>query len=104
MISSRTFRAFNFNIISCRFIYIVQLFEYNSAPFTIFEVFMDHFFFLLTGFHGLHVIFVRFLILVCFIRFLTRTSYTYSPCGLELAAWYWHFVDAVWFVLYLLII
>jgi cytochrome c oxidase subunit 3 len=103
MTSIRTYRAFNLNFTFSCIIYFIQLFEYISAPFSIFEVFMAHFFFLLTGFHGLHVILELFLIFVCFIRFLRRVSYTNTSRGFELAAWYWHFVDVIWLILFAIV-
>ena len=60
-------------------------------------------FFMLTGFHGLHV-FIGMLMLF-FITLRLRAGH-FTPerhFGFEGAAWYWHFVDVVWLGLYLLV-
>ncbi|HLN13074.1 MAG TPA: cytochrome c oxidase subunit I [bacterium] len=60
-------------------------------------------FFTLTGFHGLHVflglvLLAALLVLALAGQFRGRTS-----VGVECVALYWHFVDAVWIVLYTMI-
>ena len=60
-------------------------------------------FFMLTGFHGLHV-FIGMLMLF-FITMRLRAGH-FTPerhFGFEGAAWYWHFVDVVWLGLYFLV-
>jgi cytochrome c oxidase subunit 3 len=60
-------------------------------------------FFMLTGFHGLHV-FIGMLMLL-FITLRLRSGH-FTPerhFGFEGAAWYWHFVDVVWLGLYFLV-
>jgi cytochrome c oxidase subunit 3 len=60
-------------------------------------------FFMLTGFHGLHV-FVGMLMLLFITLRLMRGHFTpQRHFGFEGAAWYWHFVDVVWLGLYLLV-
>lgn len=58
-------------------------------------------FFLMTGFHGAHVVIGVLLIAWCFLRqLLTRC---YSPAryaSLENVGLYWHFVDVVWLFLF----
>ena len=61
-------------------------------------------FFLITGFHGLHVAIGVLLIIWCFLRQALTKCFTpaHHP-GLANVALYWHFVDVVWlFVLTLL--
>lgn len=60
-------------------------------------------FYLLTGFHGLHVIagvFVNFLI---WLRALRGGFGKDNTTGIELAGLYWHFVDLVWIILFTII-
>ena len=60
-------------------------------------------FFMLTGFHGLHV-FIGMLMLLFITLRLQKGHFTPERhFGFEGAAWYWHFVDVVWLGLYLLV-
>lgn len=60
-------------------------------------------FFLLTGFHGLHVTIGALTLLVIFIRLLRRHFSATQHFGFEAAAWYWHFVDVVWLGLFIFV-
>ncbi|MFC3679871.1 cytochrome c oxidase subunit 3 [Bacterioplanoides pacificum] len=60
-------------------------------------------FFLLTGFHGLHVTIGALTLLVIFIRLLRRHFSAAQHFGFEAAAWYWHFVDVVWLGLFIFV-
>ena len=57
----------------------------------------------LVGFHGLHVtigvIAMLIVLILAFGRELTEKFRT----GVELVGWYWHFVDAVWIVVFLVV-
>ncbi len=58
-------------------------------------------FFVITGFHGLHVFVGLLLILWCFLRQLFFRSFTpASHASLANTSLYWHFVDVVWVVVY----
>lgn len=60
-------------------------------------------FFMLTGFHGMHV-FVGMLMLLFITLRLQRGHFTPERhFGFEGAAWYWHFVDVVWLGLYVVV-
>ncbi|MDP2256637.1 MAG: cytochrome c oxidase subunit 3 [Polaromonas sp.] len=60
-------------------------------------------FYMLTGFHGFHV-FVGMLMLLFVTLRLQKGHFTPEKhFGFEGAAWYWHFVDVVWLVLYILV-
>ena len=60
-------------------------------------------FFMLTGFHGFHV-FVGMLMLTFITIRLMKGHFTPERhFGFEGAAWYWHFVDVVWLLLYFLV-
>lgn len=60
-------------------------------------------FFMLTGFHGMHV-FVGMLMLLFITLRLMKGHFTPDRhFGFEGAAWYWHFVDVVWLGLYLVV-
>ncbi len=60
-------------------------------------------FFMLTGFHGMHV-FVGMLMLLFITLRLQKGHFTPERhFGFEGAAWYWHFVDVVWLGLYVVV-
>jgi len=60
-------------------------------------------FFLLTGFHGLHVIIGTIILAVMLVRVFRGHFTADSHFGFEAAAWYWHFVDMVWIGLFLFV-
>jgi len=61
-------------------------------------------FFMLTGFHGFHVIMGATILLVQFLRAAVANHFTPDDqFGFEAAAWYWHFVDVVWVGLFLFV-
>lgn len=57
-------------------------------------------FFMLTGFHGLHVTIGTIMLIVMFIRSLAGHLTPGNHFAFEAAAWYWHFVDVVWLFLF----
>ena len=60
-------------------------------------------FFLLTGFHGFHVLLGATMLTVILIRLMKGHFTADHHFGFEGAAWYWHFVDVVWLGLYLFV-
>ncbi len=82
---------------------LIQLYEYANAPFSISDGIFPSVFYLLTGFHGLHVIIGTVFIAVQTIRVLKGHATTKYHLGFEAAAWYWHFVDVVWLLVFLLV-
>jgi heme/copper-type cytochrome/quinol oxidase subunit 3 len=78
----------------------VQAFEYHHAPFLFKGGIYPSTFYMATGFHGLHVLLGTVFLSVCYFR-AQKGHYTQeSHTSFELAAWYWHFVDAVWLFLF----
>jgi cytochrome c oxidase subunit 3 len=57
-------------------------------------------FYLLTGFHGAHVIVGVIMLTICFFRALAGDFTAHRHTGLQLSGWYWHFVDVVWIFLF----
>lgn len=57
-------------------------------------------FFLLTGFHGLHVTLGAIMLLVVWLRVVRGHFTPDSHFAFEGVAWYWHFVDVVWLGLF----
>ena len=60
-------------------------------------------FFMLTGFHGLHVLIGMLMLLFITLRLQKGHFTPERHFGFEGAAWYWHFVDVVWLGLYILV-
>lgn len=60
-------------------------------------------FFMLTGFHGFHVLVGMIMLLVITLRLQKGHFSSKRHFGFEGAAWYWHFVDVVWLGLYVLV-
>nr|YP_003734710.1 cytochrome c oxidase subunit III [Cotesia vestalis]ACH71094.1 cytochrome c oxidase subunit III [Cotesia vestalis] len=80
-----------------------QYLEYNESFFSINDSVYGSIFFMLTGFHGFHVIVGTIFNLVMLIRFMKKHMSLYHFFGFEASSWYWHFVDLVWLFLYLFI-
>jgi cytochrome c oxidase subunit 3 len=57
-------------------------------------------FFMATGFHGFHVFVGTIFLAVCLARVYKGHFTPEKHVGFEAAAWYWHFVDVVWLVLF----
>lgn len=60
-------------------------------------------FYLLTGFHGFHVLVGMLMLLFITLRLQSGHFTAQRHFGFEGAAWYWHFVDVVWLFLYVLV-
>jgi cytochrome c oxidase subunit 3 len=60
-------------------------------------------FFMLTGFHGLHVTIGATMLLVMLFRVLKGHFDAERHFAFEATAWYWHFVDVVWLLLFVLV-
>lgn len=82
------------------FLYM-QWIEYNEAQFSIADRVYGSTFFIATGFHGIHVtIGTVFLFYVFLILLSCKITYNHH-FSFEAAAWYWHFVDVVWLILFI---
>ena len=60
-------------------------------------------FFMLTGFHGLHVTIGAIMLLVIWLRVLKGHFTPEHHFAFEAVAWYWHFVDVVWLGLFVFV-
>jgi cytochrome c oxidase subunit III len=60
-------------------------------------------FFMLTGFHGLHVTLGAIMLTVIWFRVMKGHFTPQRHFGFEAVAWYWHFVDVVWLGLFLFV-
>lgn len=81
-----------------------QVYEYSHLEFGLKTNLYASTFYVLTGFHGMHVCFGILLILGVLWRSLKKGHYgAENHFGVEAAEVYWHFVDIVWIVLFLLL-
>lgn len=60
-------------------------------------------FFMLTGFHGLHVTLGAIMLTVILVRVMKGHFTPENHFGFEACAWYWHFVDYVWLTLFVFV-
>ncbi|MBY6187884.1 cytochrome c oxidase subunit 3 [Marinobacter hydrocarbonoclasticus] len=60
-------------------------------------------FFLLTGFHGMHVTLGTIMLIVMFFRVLKGHFTPDNHFGFQATSWYWHFVDVVWICLFVFV-
>ena len=60
-------------------------------------------FFMLTGFHGMHVTLGTLMLTVITLRLMKGHFKPESHFGFEGVAWYWHFVDVVWIGLFIVV-
>ncbi len=81
-----------------------QGYEYYQAivheGFTLQDGIFGSAFYMATGFHGFHVQIGTIFLIVCTIRAWKGDFTPERHVGFEAAAWYWHFVDAVWLFLF----
>lgn len=60
-------------------------------------------FFMLTGFHGMHVTLGTLMLIIITLRLMRGHFKPDSHFGFEGVAWYWHFVDVVWLGLFVFV-
>lgn len=78
----------------------IQYVEYCEAQFSMADGVYGRTFFMATGFHGMHVL-VGTTFLLCVLFSLLRGNLLFNHhFSFEAAAWYWHFVDVVWLILF----
>ena len=80
-----------------------QAYEYASAGFTISDSIYGCCFYMLTGLHGAHVIVGTLFLAVCCVRSQSNQLRPDHHLGFEMAALYWHFVDVVWLLLFIVV-
>lgn len=88
----------------------IQKHEYVNASFDISDGIFGSCFYMLTGFHGLHVMLGLIFLGVQYHRY---SNEDFNPVffsnrkttlfGLQSAIWYWHFVDVVWLAVYIIV-
>jgi len=74
---------------------IFQVMEYEDAAFSIKDGIYGSLFYLITGFHGFHVVIGTLLLYNC-LKLSYKGYMTKRTVLVDLFVWYWHFVDVIW--------
>lgn len=77
--------------------------EWQSLDFGLSTGLMGGSFYLLTGFHGLHVAVGIFLQMLMLIRSFIPGNYNRGHYGVSAVSLFWHFVDGIWVILFSLL-
>lgn len=81
-----------------------QIYEYLTLGYGLTTNIFANCFYLMTGFHGLHVFIGLLLILGVIWRSRRLNHYSATKhVGVEMAEIYWHFVDIIWIILFTLL-
>jgi cytochrome c oxidase subunit 3 len=80
-----------------------QAVEWQSLPFGFTDGVFGGSFYLLTGFHGLHVLTGVLLQGIMLGRSLIPGNYDKGEFGVAATSLFWHFVDVIWIILFVLI-
>ncbi|MEM9804370.1 MAG: heme-copper oxidase subunit III [Cyanobacteria bacterium P01_D01_bin.56] len=80
-----------------------QALEWMELPFGFTDGVFGGSFYLLTGFHGLHVLTGVLLQSIMLGRSFIPNNYAGGDYGVEATSIFWHFVDVIWIVLFVLI-
>lgn len=81
----------------------IQIYEYNESLFTITDSVYGSIFYIITGFHGFHVLVGTLFLITSLCRQMLNHLSINHNFGFEARIWYWHFVDIVWLFLFILI-
>lgn len=82
----------------------LQVHEYSEATFTMAgSGIYGSTFYMLTGFHGLHVTMGTIMLAIILFRVMKGHFSSHNHFGFEAVAWYWHFVDVVWLFLFIFV-
>ncbi len=89
------------------FFLIMQCYEYGEAylhkGLTLGSGIYGTTFFMLTGFHGLHVTVGTICLIIILYRMFKYDFNSHNHFAFEAVSWYWHFVDVVWLILFVFV-
>ena len=63
----------------------------------------SHFFYLITGIHGLHLVFGIFALIAALVGLFTFKKIEYRQVAVDCTAWYWHTMGLFWVFLFVLL-
>nr|YP_009945153.1 cytochrome c oxidase subunit III [Habropoda radoszkowskii]QOE17518.1 cytochrome c oxidase subunit 3 [Habropoda radoszkowskii] len=81
----------------------IQYIEYFDSLFCMNDGIFGSLFYMLTGFHGIHVLIGTLLLISSFLRAKFMHFSSIHHFNFEFSLWYWHFVDVVWLFLYIFV-
>lgn len=81
----------------------LQAYEYSHAWFSFDSGIYGSMFYMLTGFHGFHVTMGTVMLFMILLRVNKGHFQPDNHFAFEGVAWYWHFVDVVWLILFVFI-
>lgn len=93
-------------VLGCIFLYLQgaeYVHAYEQLGLTLDSGVYGNTFYMLTGFHGLHVTLGTLMLLVMFFRVLKGHFTPDNQFAFQATSWYWHFVDVVWICLFVLV-
>ncbi|NMF67005.1 cytochrome c oxidase subunit 3 [Brasilonema octagenarum] len=82
---------------------IAQAIEWSQLNFGLTTGLVGGTFYVLTGFHGLHVLVGVLLQILMVIRSFIRGNYNKGHFGVSATTLFWHFVDGIWVILFSLL-
>jgi cytochrome c oxidase subunit 3 len=93
-------------LLGCGFLFLQveeYIHAYRDLGLTLQSGIYGNTFFMLTGFHGMHVTLGTIILIVLFFRVLKGHFTPENHFAFQAGSWYWHFVDVVWVMLYIFV-
>lgn len=93
-------------ILGCIFLYLQgaeYIHAYQDLNLTLDSGVYGNTFYMLTGFHGMHVTLGTIMLIVMFLRVLKGHFTPDNHFAFQATSWYWHFVDVVWLCLFVVV-
>ena len=78
----------------------IQGLEYLDSPLSFNNGACGSIFYMLTGFHGIHVLLGTVFLVITLVRIIKEHFVVERHILLEVSSLYWHFVDVIWFFLF----
>lgn len=93
-------------ILGCIFLYLQgaeYIHAYQDLGLTLSSGIYGNTFYMLTGFHGMHVTLGTIMLIIMFLRVLKGHFTPDNHFAFQATSWYWHFVDVVWLCLFVVV-
>lgn len=93
-------------ILGCIFLYLQgaeYIHAYEQLGLTLDSGIYGNTFYMLTGFHGMHVTLGTLMLIIMFLRVIKGHFTPDNHFAFQATSWYWHFVDVVWICLFVVV-